>query len=147
MRKNLMMAAGVALLVGVVSIWAIHHQEDLRATAIASGQPTTMPSGAVDLGNGRYIKYVQRDGQAYAGVVFDMKCESDVYKSRPGFYRDHARGLLAANDKRTRWVDERQEEKDGRMVIIFRLMTQEEQRLADEVGQEMSQPLEPEGMK
>lgn len=122
--------------------FAIFYKGQATHNNRAAESPATMPSGAVDLGNGRYIKYVERNGQTYAGVAFDMKREADAYKGRPGFYRDHARGLLATNDKRSRWIDEKQEEKDGRMVIIFRLMTPEEQRLADEVGQEMSRPLD-----
>ena len=112
--------------------------------AVDFGPPTTFLDGAVDLGQGKYIKYVVRDGKTYAGVVFPPHIASaGAEQKKPGVYRDTARMHLADWDKEHKWLDVGREEKGGCIVYMFRALTPEEEQAASEAAKEMSRPLVP----
>ncbi len=151
MRKVTIIVAFFLLVAGVASVATIHYMEDEREAMNAVSQPKTaavIPSGAIDAGEGRYIKYLEKDGKTYAGVVIPRTPSNNVCEERrPGHYRQMARGLLEIHDEHRLWTDEKQEKKGDQMVVVFRLITPDEQRQAKEAGEEMSKPLDLEGMK
>lgn len=88
---------------------------------------SVVPTDSIDLGDDRYIKYTEKDGKVYAGVVFPERVFRNRGESRqPGLYLEIAKMLLQQYDDR-RWVNEKKEErKDGCWVYVFRLMTEDE---------------------
>ncbi len=101
------------------------------------------PEGVLELNNGGYIKFIEKNGHEYAGVVIPN--DKLVGNKVPGLDRERAKMWLAAKDPHAgrRWLDETQEQKRGYTVFCFRAMTEEEKKKAEKTKKEMSRPLIP----
>ena len=138
----------VVMLFLLVGELIMAYAKDVRETHAAMPrviQPEALrglPSGAIELHFGRYLKYVERAGNVYAGVVIRKMPGRDICEQkRPGYYHEMAHDLLVLQDESRRWADEKQEEKDGNIVVIFRLMTPREAEEAEKAKKEMSKSL------
>lgn len=108
-------------------------------------EETSAGADTLSYGDGRYVKFINKGGKDFAGVVIPEELIIKSSKAPPGVNHRRARmylnGALRHRQDDRIWEDVKREEQRGRTVFMFRALTEEEEEEARKAKEEMAHPL------